>query len=317
MMHAEPGRIIAATHTPFDASGALALGIVERQAEHLVVNGVTTAFIGGTTGEAHSMTVDERLALAERWFDVARGTPIGAMVHVGTNCLEDAKALAAHAAGRARAVAALAPSYFKPATVDALIDWCAAIAACAPDTPFYFYDIPALTGVRLSMPEFLARGRERIPTLAGIKWTNPDLYGYQLCLRVPGGFDLPWGNDEYLLSALAVGARGAVGSTYNFAAPVYQRLLTAFDAGDLATARDEQFRSVQLVQVLASYGYMGAAKALMGMLGVPVGPARLPNTNPGPEQTAALRRDLEQLGFFDWLVRRGAGLLALPDMDAA
>jgi N-acetylneuraminate lyase len=294
-------RLIAATHTPFDADGALALGVVERQAAHLLANGVTTAFIGGTTGEAHSMTVDERRALAERWFDVVRGTPLRVMVHVGANCLEDAMALAAHALGRAAAVAALAPSYFKPATVDVLIDWCAAIAAKAPGVPFYFYDIPVLTGVRLSMPEFLARGRERIPTLAGIKWTNPDLFNYQLCLRVPGGFDLPWGNDEYLLSALAVGARGAVGSTYNFAAPVYQRLLRAFDAGDLATARDEQFRSVQLVQVLAGYGYMGAAKALMGMLGVPVGPARLPNTNPGPEQTAALRRDLEQLGFFDWL----------------
>lgn len=291
-------RLIAATHTPFDAGGALALGVVERQAAHLLSHGVTTAFVGGTTGEAHSMTVEERKALAGRWFEVSRNTPLRVMVHVGANCLEDAKALAAHASARATAVAALAPSYFKPATVDVLIDWCAAIAAQAPGVPFYFYDIPALTGVRLPMPEFLARGRERIPTLAGIKWTNPDLYSYQQCLRVPGGFDLPWGNDEYLLSALAVGARGAVGSTYNFAAPVYQRLLRAFDAGDLATARDEQYRSVQLVQVLASYGYMGAAKALMGLLGVPVGPARLPNTNPTAEQVASLRKELEGIGFF-------------------
>ena len=114
---------------------------------------------------------------------------------------------------------------------------------------------------------------------------------------------MPWGCDEYLLAALALGATGAVGSSYNFAAPVYHRVIAAFERGDLAAARDAQYQSVQLIALLASRGYMGAAKATMKMLGVDVGPARLPNGSLNAEQQDVLRADLEQLGFFDWVKR--------------
>jgi N-acetylneuraminate lyase len=294
--------LVAAAHTPFNQDSSLNLAAVETQAAHFLKNKVNVAFICGSTGESHSLTTEERRRLAQRWLEVVRGTKLSVIVHVGSNCLTDAAALAAHAQKQgAVAISALAPSYFKPRTVAGLIDCCALVATAAPKTPFYFYDIPVLTGVSLSMPEFLAQGREKIPNLSGIKWTNADLYSYQLCQRVPGDFDLPWGNDEYLLAALALGAVGAVGSTYCFAAPVYHRLLKAFAAGDLATARKEQFRSCQIVQLLASYGFMGAAKATLKMLGVDVGPARLPNTNLTAQQVKELRAKLEALGFFDWI----------------
>ena len=134
------------------------------------------------------------------------------------------------------------------------------------------------------------------------KFTNPDLMAYQLCLRADKGrWDVPFGCDEFLLSALALGAKGAVGSTFNFVAPLYTRLIAAFQRGDLATAQEEQFRSVQLIQLLVGYGYMGAAKAVMGMLDVPVGPARLPNSNLSAEQVTQLRCQLDAMGFFEWV----------------
>ncbi len=295
--------LIAATHTPFQADGSLNLLIVEEQAAHLLANGVQTAFIGGTTGESHSLTLDERRALAQRWMEVTRGSKLRVVVHVGSNCLADAAALARQAQELgAAAVSALAPSYFKPRSVATLVDCCAQIAGAAPETPFYFYDIPSMTGVNLPMPEFLAEARARVPNFAGLKFTNPDLMSYQLCLSAESGaFDCPWGIDEALLGALSMGAQGAVGSTYNFAAPIYLRLISAFGKDDWPTARLEQFRSVRLVQLLASYGYMGAAKAVMRMLGVDVGPARLPNVSLHAVQAATLRQELESLGFFDWI----------------
>jgi N-acetylneuraminate lyase len=295
--------LVAATHTPFHPNGALNSGVVEKQAEHLLKHNLTTAFISGSTGESHSLSLTERRQLAQRWHEVGRGTSLRLIVHVGSNCLEDAKALAAQASELGvLAISALAPSYFKPPTLAALVQWCAEIAAAAPDTPFYFYDIPALTHTSFSMPAFLAEAPERIPNLRGIKFTNYDLMAYQLCLRADdGAFDIPWGVDEFLLGALALGGRSAVGSSYNLAAPLYQRLLAAFDRGDFATARQEQFRSVQLIRLLAGYGYLGAAKAVMKMLGVDVGPARLPNANPTPEQVVKLQGELEELGFFEWI----------------
>ncbi|MBM3997128.1 MAG: hypothetical protein FJ303_23705 [Planctomycetes bacterium] len=83
--------LVAATHTPFDANGRLNLAAVEKQAEHLHRNGVKTVFIGGSTGESHSLTVEERMALALRWSEVVRGSGLRLVVHVGSNCLADAR----------------------------------------------------------------------------------------------------------------------------------------------------------------------------------------------------------------------------------
>jgi N-acetylneuraminate lyase len=295
--------LVAATLTPFKSDGQLNLPVVAKQAELLLRNGVNTVFICGSTGESYSLTVEERLALAQRWSEVARGSALRVVVHVGSNCLADARTLASQAQSLGTtAIAALAPNYFKPKSLDDLIACCGEIAGAAPALPFYFYDIPMLTGVHFSMPEFLSLASERIPTLAGLKFTNADLMAYQRCLHTHGGkFDIPWGLDEYLLAALALGAAGGVGSSYNFAAPVYHRMMAAFSKGDLVTARKEQFRSVQLIELLAASGYIGSAKMVMGLLGVEVGPARLPNANPTMEQRGQLKMKLEQLGFFDWI----------------
>jgi N-acetylneuraminate lyase len=295
--------LVAATHTPFNASGDLNLAIVEKQAAHLIANGVIAAFVGGTTGESSSLSTDERLALATRWSEVVRGSPLKLIVHVGGNSVADSRKLAAHAQSvGAAAISALSPSYFKPATLDLLIACTAEISNAAPALPFYFYDIPIMTGVKFSMPDFLNRAGKSIPNLAGIKFTNPDMMAFQQCLHVKDGrFDIPWGCDEYFLAALALGAVGGVGSTYNFAAPIYQRLISAFKRGDIAAARVEQFRSVRLVDLLASQGYMGAAKSVMTVLGIDVGPARLPAGNLSVEQRTQLQRSLDEMGFFSWL----------------
>jgi N-acetylneuraminate lyase len=297
--------LVAATHTPFARDGGLALDVVPRQAEHLLAQGVRKVFIGGSTGESLSLTVDERLALAERWRDVVRGSDLRLIVHVGANCLPDAMALAAQAERLGVvAISAVAPSYFKPRTAAVLIESMAAIAAAAPATPFYYYDIPQLTGISGWLQEVLDLAARRIPTLAGIKFSGPDLVSYQACLRADGGrWDMPYGMDECLLAALALGATGAIGSSYNFAAAISLRLWRAFEAGDLVTARLEQWRSVQVIRLLADFGYMGAAKAVMAMLGVPVGQPRLPNAALTDEQERDLRTRLESLGFFAWSVR--------------
>ncbi len=258
--------------------GSLNLAVVEQQAALLVANRVRAAFICGSTGESHSLSVEERARMTQRWSEVVRGTPLKLIVHVGHNALPEAQTLAALASRHgAHAIAALAPSYFKPATVEDLVDFCAAVAATAPELPFYFYDIPALTGVNLPMPELLPQARQRIPSFAGLKFTNPDHVSLQQCLAMAGeDLDIYYGNDEILLGALAFGVRGAVGSTYNLIAPIFQRLLGAFQRGDLAAARAEQLRGVEFIRICAGFGYLRAAKASMSLLGVDCGPVRSP-----------------------------------------
>lgn len=291
--------LVAATHTPFKMDGSLNLDGVEKIAAHLLANKVEIAFIGGSTGESHSLNVDERMKLSKRWFEIAKGTRLKVVVHVGSNCLEDARALSRQGQELgALAISALTPSYFKPRNVDALVDCCSFIASAAPQTPFYYYDIPTMTGVNLPMPEFLERAGKSIPNLKGLKFTNVDFMSFQLCGQMEGGrFEILWGVDEMLLPALSVGAHGAVGSTYNFAAPIYHRIMDAFKKFDFETARKEQLRSIRLVNILVKRGYMASAKAMMGMLGVDVGSPRLPNGSLKQDELASLKSDLEKEGY--------------------
>ncbi|NDH06086.1 N-acetylneuraminate lyase, partial [bacterium] len=212
---------------------------------------------------------------------------------------EDARALSRQGQELgALAISALTPSYFKPRNVDALVDCCSFIASAAPQTPFYYYDIPTMTGVNLPMPEFLERAGKSIPNLKGLKFTNVDFMSFQLCGQMEGGrFEILWGVDEMLLPALSVGAHGAVGSTYNFAAPIYHRIMDAFKKFDFETARKEQLRSIRLVNILVKRGYMASAKAMMGMLGVDVGSPRLPNGSLKQDEFASLKSDLEKEGY--------------------
>jgi len=178
------------------------------------------------------------------------------------------------------------------------VDFCAPVAAAAPSLPFYYYHIPVMTGVHLPMLDFLRAAAKRIPNLAGIKFTDENLMSYVQCLNFDEGrYNILFGRDEILLAALALGATGAVGSTYNYMAPIYHRVMEAFNAGDLDAARQWQMASIQIIAVMARHGGLPAGKAMMKIQGLDCGPVRPPLRNLTPEQYASLQHDLTAVGF--------------------
>jgi N-acetylneuraminate lyase len=272
--------LIAAPFTPFNAAGELALESVPAYADWLVSEEVVGAFICGTTGEGPSLTVPERLEVAEAWVKTAPAS-LRVIVHVGHNSLPESKRMAAHAAQiGAGAVACMPPYFFKPSGVQQVVDWCEAVAAAAPNIPFYYYHIPSMSGVGLSMAEFLKEAGPRIPNLAGIKFTFEDLEDYGACLELEGGrYDVLFGRDEHFLSALRLGALGAVGSTYNFAAPIYLKLMAAFADLKEEEARALQAQAVTLIDhcVQGPWHPIAAFKWLFWRVsGVDCGPVRAP-----------------------------------------
>lgn len=264
--------LIAAPPTGFQAEGRIDLAVVTPLAEHLHRQGVSGVFVNGTTGEGLSLNVEERQQLAAEWRRVVPPS-MKLIVHVGHNSLTEARCLAEHAQTiGADAIGALYPGFFQPAALDPLIDWCAAIAAGAPELPFYYYHMPSMTGIRLSVASFLAAAADRIPTLAGAKFTYEALADYTEALRMDGGrFDVLWGRDEMLLGALASGAKGCVGSNYNVAAPLFLRLVDAFHRGDFAAARDLQAEAISIIRELEATGnFFAALKAMLRDQGIPI-----------------------------------------------
>jgi N-acetylneuraminate lyase len=298
--------LVAAPFTPMDPSGKLNLSVIPRYFDLLRSNGVNGAFICGSTGEGVSLTTRERMLVAEAWAAAAKGTPdFKIMTLLGGTSLAECTDLALHAQGLGfYGVSFTAPYYFKPTDVQALADSCAAIAEAVPDTRFYYYHIPVLTGVYFSMLPLLKAIDGNLPNFAGIKYTHEDFMDYLSCMHFQDGkYDLLWGRDENWVAALALGAKGAVGSTYNYAAPLYHRMTEAFQRGDLEQARRLQQQSIDMIRLLGKYGGIATGKAFMKVLGLDCGAFRLPVKNMPDDQFKRFEEDVENLGFRDYCSR--------------
>jgi len=291
--------LLTAVFTPFTESGRLDLDTVQKQADDLVAWGSAAAYVGGTAGEGASLVTEERMALVERWCEVAAGR-LDVIVHVGHASITEARRLAAHAeAAGVRAISAVAPYFHRPDTVDALVDGCAAIADAAPTLPFTYYHIPSMTGVHLRASDVLLAAREKIPTFAGVKFAHNDMVDLQRCLQLAGEeHEVFVGVAKLVLAAWQWGARAAIGSVYNFAGPLFRRMLEHAAGGDLDRARESQLLAQQVIDAAARYGgELAGFKALGALSGVDCGRCRPPLVSPGPEQVAALHAEVTGLGF--------------------
>jgi len=292
--------LLSAPFTPFKENGSLNLARIAAQAE-ATNRTLEGAFICGTTGEGVSLTLKERLAVAEKWME-HRSDSLRIIVHVGNSCIEDGRALARHAESiGADSIAAMAPAAFRAETPGDLVRFCALIAAAAPSTPFYYYHMPSMNGVNLDMRRTLRLLVESIPTFRGVKYTHEDLVEFSLCLEDFGeSHDLVFGRDELLLPALMLGVRGAVGSTYNYLTAPYRTMIDAVINGDMDTARDSYHDVLRFVDVLVRHGGgIIGGKAIMNLLGMDLGPCRPPLRTLDSDQMEALRRDLDKIGFFE------------------
>ena len=305
--------LIAAPFTPMNNNGSLNIAIIPQYYELLKANNVNGAFICGSTGEGVSMTANEKMAVAEAWAACSKNdSDFTVMPLLGGTSIADCKELALHAkAIGLDAVSFTAPFYFKPADVSMLAKACIEIASAVPDMPFYYYHIPVLTGVNFLMIDLLKEVDGKIPNFAGIKYTHEDFMDFLSCTQYADGkYDMLWGRDENMLPALAVGAKGAVGSTFNYAARLYYNLIDAFNNGDLQKAQQLQEQSIDMIRLLGKYGGIATGKAYMKLLGLGCGEFRLPVKNMTAEQFLLFKKDTEQINFSSFCSLKPASVKA-------
>lgn len=292
--------LIAAPFTPMHFNGELNLSLIPAYYNFLKQNNVKGAFICGSTGEGVSLSMQEKKAVAEAWANAAANDPdFKIMTLLGGTCIKDCIELAQHARMlKLHAISFTAPFYFKPLTVDILAEVCIEIASAVPDMPFYYYHIPVLNGVFFPMIGLLKALDGKMPNLAGIKYTHEDFMDFLSCLHFnQGKYDMLWGRDENMLAALALGAKGAVGSTFNYAAPLYLKMMDAFNIGELALARTLQQQSIDMIGLLSKYGGIATGKAYMKLAGLDCGAFRLPVKNMDDEAFKQFSADAEAVSF--------------------
>ncbi|MDR0575894.1 MAG: dihydrodipicolinate synthase family protein [Tannerella sp.] len=292
--------LIAAAFTPMDSAGNVNLSVIRSYAERMIDSEMTGIFICGTTGESASLTTEERKSITSEWIKWAKDK-LKVIVHVSSNSLPQAVELARHAyESGADAIAAIAPSFFKPENIKELINFLVPIAGCAEELPFYYYNMPSMTGVYLPVPQLLEEGIKRIPNLAGVKFTHSNLMEMAECLHLENGrFEVLHGYDETLITGLSLGAKTGVGSTYNYIPHIYKGVIDSFRKGDMDTARKLQMESIEIVKIITKYGGgVRGGKAIMNLLDIECGPCRLPIALFSKKEYDLLRDDLEKTGFF-------------------
>ncbi|MDR1284116.1 MAG: dihydrodipicolinate synthase family protein [Opitutaceae bacterium] len=313
--------LIAAPFTPLAPDGSLNLSVIGAYATRLRRDGVVGVFVCGTTGEGLSLTNAERKQVAEAWRaaladDAQTGTQDGKkltlIVHVGHTSIDDARDLAAHAERiGADGIAAIGPVYFAPSSDAALVETNRRIAAAAPATPFYYYHMPSMSRAAAPVGRWIAQMASAVPTFRGVKFTYEDFDDYAAALawarartqETGREHEVFFGRDEKLLSALKLGATGAVGSTYNFAAPLYLAVARAHAAGDQPEAERLQAFCTQAIDIIVRHGGLPAIKTTLALAGIDCGPMRVPLEMPGKAAVAALGKELGEIGYLEAIRR--------------
>jgi len=293
--------LIDAPFTPFHEDGSLNLAPIPEYAALLARNGLKGVFINGSSGEGYMLTEEERMLLAEAWM-AAVPEDFKVIVHVGSTSVMSSRRLAEHAQKiGAWGIGAMATPFPKIGSIEQLCRYCEEIASAAPELPFYYYHIPAFNGAFLSMYDFLKAVDGRIPNFAGIKYTFESLYEYNRCRRYQNGkFDMLHGQDETILPCLAMGgAQGGIGGTTNYNGRCLTGILEAWKKGDLEKARQLQDFAQDVIDVICNFrGNIVGGKRIMKLIGLDLGPNRVPFMSVTEEEEQELRRQLEAIDFF-------------------
>jgi 4-hydroxy-tetrahydrodipicolinate synthase len=274
------GAVVTAMVTPFGDDGSLDLAAAASVARWLADHGSDGLVVAGTTGEGPVLTDEEKLEL---WRAVAEAVTVPVVAGTGSNDTAHSVELTRRAAACGIAgVLVVAPYYNRPS--QAGIEAHFRAVAAASHLPVLIYDIPVRTGRKVAH-DVLVRLARDVPTVVGVKDASGSPAGSaRLVAEAPDGFDLYSGDDALTLPLLAIGGVGVIGVATHWAGPNMAELIAAYQKGDVARAREVN------AQLLASYAFETGddapnpvpAKAVMRVLGHPVGQCRLP-LGPAPE----------------------------------
>jgi 4-hydroxy-tetrahydrodipicolinate synthase len=287
------GEVLTATVTPFDASGAVDYDRYRELCTYLVEHGSDGVVVTGTTGEAPTLSDEERLELLRAALDAVGDR---ATVVAGTGTYSTAHSVhlteQAHDVG-AHGVLVVTPYYNKPPPRGIVAHFKA--VAAATDRPVIAYNIPGRVVLNIE-PETMAELAE-IPNVTAVKQANDDLEQARRIVEL--GLDLYAGDDNIVYPFLEVGGRGGVCVHTHVVGPQVKEMIRRFREGDTEGAKridDELAPAYELLRVVVGPIQI---KAALNMVGHDVGGLRLPLVKASEDERAQIRSCLERLGVLE------------------
>lgn len=261
--------------TPMHEDGSVNYEKLEEILEYQIANSTDAIIICGTTGESSTMTHGEHLKTIKFAIDkVAKRVPV--IAGTGSNCTETAIMLSKEAASYGADALLIVTPYYNKATQKGLIAHYTAIAEAVPETPIIMYNVPSRTGCNLQ-PATVAALVKNVKNIVGLKAASGDLSQIAKTVSLAGeDLELYSGNDDQVLPVLSLGGLGVISVLSNVAPKQTHDMVMKFLEGDIKEAAKLQIEAVPLVNTLFCEVNPIPVKTAMNMMGMEVGPLRMP-----------------------------------------
>ena len=283
--------LFSALLTPFDGNGKINFNSLEKLIQFNLENGIDGFYVGGSTGEGLLLSNDERKAVYECVADTAKGKAT-LISHVGTIHTNDAVDMAKRAEALGYdAVSAVAPYYYS-FPLEAIIGYYNDIAN-STSLPMIIYNFPASGG--FSLTKEIANRLFANEKFIGIKHTSNDMFALRRFKELDREIVVYSGFDETLLAGLAMGADGAIGSTYNFMGGKFKKIMADFNAGRIEEAKQGQNEADEIIEEMIKYGVFQCEKAILTEFGIDMGNCRKPFLPISEEGAEAMKKIAERL----------------------
>ena len=253
--------------------------------------GINAVVVAGTTGEAPTLSDDEKRELIQRAKDFA-GDGCAIIAGTGSNSTEHAISLSQDAEDAGADALLVVSPYYNKATPDGLFAHYTAIAHSV-SIPIILYNVPSRTGV--DIPVSVYRRLAAIPNIVGVKEAAADITKIaRIRKECPEDFFVWSGNDEQIVPAMALGAKGVISVLSNLCPKETRFMADAALDGDMDTAAALQIELLPLIELLFCEVNPIPIKEAMALIGYDCGHCRLPLTRLTKENRKKLMECLKK-----------------------
>ena len=280
--------------TPMYEDGSINFDELGRIIEDQIARHTDAIIICGTTGECSTMTDEEQLAAIKFTVDtVNHRVPV--IAGAGSNDTDHGCALAAKSAACGADALLLVTPYYNKTTQAGLVAHFTAMAE-AGGIPVILYNVPSRTGLNITPETALELSRN--PLINGIKEASGNISQVAKIAQLCGDeLNIYSGNDDQVVPLLSLGGKGVISVVSNVKPELVHNCCKAWFEGDTAKACALQLEMLPLCEALFCEVNPIPVKAAMNMMGLDVGPMRLPLCEMGEANAATLRRTLEEAGL--------------------
>ena len=281
--------------TPMHEDGSVNYDKLAEVIEYQIANHTDSIIICGTTGEAATLSTEEHIEVIKFCIEQVKHR-IPVIAGTGSNCTSSAIELSREAQNVGADALLCVTPYYNKATQAGLVGHFKAVADSVK-IPIILYNVPSRTGCNIK-PETVAAICKEASNVVGIKEASGDLSQVAMLMSIMDGrLDLYSGNDDQIVPIMSLGGKGVISVLSNVALRQAHEIAADYLAGDAKSACRKQLEAIELIKALFCEVNPIPVKHAMNLMGMEVGPLRMPLSPMEPKNLETLKNTMKNYGI--------------------